>query len=118
MKQLRHSFNVFVIFALALMLSACSGPILQKPVSAEDYMQNVKAQIGAAYKTIGDLKANRSINQAQGQSAFAKVDKFETRFNLIESAVRGGASVKTFQGELELMLAGLLAIQAELRPKA
>lgn len=115
-KGMHFMLAIVIAFTLA-MLSGCPGSMnLVKPISTQDDLQEAKSQVGAAYKTIGDLKATGQITQAQGLAAFNKVDRIETQVRLAEGAMNAGNAAAA-QGQLQLALTALLAVQAELKPK-
>lgn len=113
--RLFNPLHLLLLVTMAFALSACGT--MQKPVSTEDYVQSARAQVGAVYQTIGDLKAQGSINQAQTVSAIAKTEKVEAQVDNADKLMKGG-DVTSAQGVAKLALAALLEIQATLpKPK-
>jgi hypothetical protein len=100
--------------ALCLMiLAGCAQLSLEKPQSIEDRIQYGKAGVSAAYRTVGDLVAARTLTAAQGASAFAKVEAVEKQVGLAETLLKGGKPQDALS-TVNLALAGLTAIRAEL----
>lgn len=116
MQRQIHPFRLAVAFVMAFLLSACAN--LQKPVSPEDYLQSAKAQVGAAYKTVGDLKASGSLTAAEAASYFTRVEAVESRVRTAETVMRSGGDITTSQGQLQLALTALLTIQSELQARS
>lgn len=118
--NLRNPVHLVGVMFMALcisMLGAC-GTTLQKPVTAQDYVQTAKGQVTAAYKSIGDLKAQGSITGAQATSYIGTVDGFNKNVQLAQTAVdTKGADLTTVQGMLAATLPALLALQADLNTK-
>jgi hypothetical protein len=93
-----HQRSYFLWVALVVMfLGACAS--LQKPVTPEDYLQEAKGQITAAYNTIADLKNGGQITQAQAKSALSQVSKIDDDVHAAEKLMRSGLTVSstTFQ---------------------
>lgn len=111
----RNPVLLFLAMFMALALQACGS--MQKPVSSEDYVQSARAQVGAAYKTIGDLRASRQITAVDGRSYFDRVEKVEKDVDLAETTMQDGASTATVQGKVQIALTALLAIQGELNAR-
>lgn len=108
-----------LLFVLTAVLALCLGVLsacATKPVSPEDYLRSAQAQVGAVYQTIGDLKAQAQITQAEAKSAIAKTEKIELDLERAEVLMRGG-DASTAQGKAQLALAALLLIKAEIKPK-
>jgi hypothetical protein len=104
----------FAVLWLSLVVG-CAG--MQKPVSTEDYVQSARAQVGAVYQTIGDLKAQGSITQAQSKTAIAKTEKAEAQLDLAAAALTAGNQTSA-QQIAGTALAVLLEIQSSLpKPK-
>lgn len=105
-------FLLFVVMAFSLVLQGCAT----KPVTPEDYVQSTKAQVGAAYKTIGDLKAQGSITAEEGRGYFSKIEVVEKQVATAELLLKQGKPVDA-QSTAQLALNVLLLIQAELKKK-
>ena len=104
----------FAVLWLSLVVG-CAG--MQKPVSTEDYVQSARAQVGAVYQTIGDLKAQGSITQAQTQAAIVKTERAEVQINQAAAMLTAGNQTGA-QQIAGTALAVLLEIQATLpKPK-
>lgn len=106
----------FLVATLMAMLTACAG--MQKPVSAEDYVQSAKSQVAGAYRTIGDLKAQGAINADEGALYFKRVENVEKGVREAESIQKGGGDVSTVKGKLDVTLALLATLRAELAKRA
>jgi hypothetical protein len=110
-----HLVTTFLVMLVLSMLTACAG--MQKPVTAQDYVQSAKGQVTAAYKSIGDLKAQGSITSAQGLGYVDKVDSISRKVSAVQKLADDGADLTTVQGALKTTLAGLVLLQAELNSK-
>lgn len=114
--NLRNPLHFVMAILMAFALSGCAG--MQKPVSNEDYVQSARAQVGAVYQTIGDLKAQAMITQAQAQAAIKNTEPLEKDVDIADSLLAQGKPADA-QAKAKLALAGLLAIKAQLpKPKA
>jgi hypothetical protein len=107
-----HFVAMLVVMLALSLLQACAS--MQKPVTAQDYVQSVKGQVTGAYKSIGDLKAQGSITGSQGMGYLVKVDAFSAEVSTVQKLADGGADLTTVQGALKTTLAGLVLLQAEL----
>lgn len=105
--------SLLLMVAMVFGLALASGCATTKPVSAEDYLQSAYAQVGGVYQTIGDLKAQKSITQAQAKSAIAQVEEVEVQIDTAQALMKGG-DIASAQGALKLALAALVQIQARL----
>jgi hypothetical protein len=114
MKPLHLLRSLFLMLALGLAVG-CAG--MQKPVSPEDYVQSARAQLGAVYQTIGDLKAQGTITQAQTKTAIANTERAEVQLDQATLLLKGGNSLNA-QQLAGTALAVLLEVQASLpKPK-
>ena len=104
-------FFTLMLMALAIALSACGTT---KPVTTEDYVQSAYAQVTAAYKSIGDLKAQGAITSEQATDAIAKVDRVRGEVRTT-AALIGQGKVTDPQSALKLTLSGLLLIESQLK---
>jgi hypothetical protein len=107
------AFTLSHVLALCIVALAACTTLL---VSPEDYLRSAQAEVGAVYQTIGDLKAQAQITQAQAKSAIAKTEKIELDLEAADVLMRGG-DLSTAQNKAKLALAALLLIKSELKPK-
>lgn len=113
--DVRNPMRSLLLFVTTLclgVLAACATQL----VSPEDYLRSAQAQVGAVYQTIGDLKAQAQITQAEAKSAIAKTEKIELDLDKADVLMRGG-DTSTAQTKAKLALAALLLIKSELKPK-
>jgi hypothetical protein len=111
--QLYHRFALLLVWFTFLV--ACA--VTTKPQSAEDYVQTARAQLGAVYQTIGDLKAQGAITQAVSQTAIVKAEAAEAQLELASTAL-GKGDTTSAQQIAGAALAVLVDIQAALpKPK-
>lgn len=112
MRQL-ISYSRYMLLIAAFFMSACAQFGLQQAKSVDDNIQYGKAAVTAAYQTIGDLKSQGLITQAQGQTYFARVKVQETNVSLAESLLKGGKPVDA-NSTIDLALRSLVALRSEL----
>lgn len=113
MKTLHRHAEAFFLCMVLLVVGWAVAGCATKPVTAEDYVQEAKGQVTAAYNTIADLKTSGQITQAQAQTALAKVMPIDDQVHAAEKAMRAGQSVST--STLAAAIATLQAISAELK---
>lgn len=102
---------------LLAFMAGCSTFQLEKPQSVEDRIQYGKAGVSAAYRTLGDLVAARSVNSAQGASLFAKIEAVEKQVDLASELLRGGKPTDALS-TVNLALTALTTLRAELAARA
>lgn len=109
--KLFPSLRLAAVALMAAVLVGCATQ--QPPVSGEDYVQSARAQVGAVYQTIGDLKAQGVMNQAQTLSAIAKAEALEKQANDAAALVRAGDTVAG-QAKARAAISALLLLKSEL----
>lgn len=103
--------------ALCLMfLAGCAQFALEKPQSLEDRIQYGKAGVSASYRTLGDLVAAKTLTQAQGAQAFAKIEAVEKQVLLAETLLKGGKPQDALS-TINLAIAALTVVRADLAAK-
>jgi hypothetical protein len=75
-----------------------------------------QAQVGAAYKTVADLRGRDAISKEDGQKAIEKIDSADKAVKLARTAL-GQGDISTAEGQLNAALSALLAIEATLKTK-
>jgi len=114
----RRTYGEFLALAAVLLLLAgaclqgCAN--MQKPVTPEDYVQETKAQVGAAYKSIADAKVGGQITEAQARTAVGKVQPIDDQVHAVERAMRVGGTGPT-TAQYAQWVAALAAVSAELK---
>jgi hypothetical protein len=108
--------NTWLAFVLAMLLTACGQLNLQAPQSFEDRVQYTKAGIGAAYRTIGDNVAAKTLSAARGADAFGKLDTLEKQVGLAEQLQKGGKPVDAMS-TITLAMNALTVLRGELAKK-
>lgn len=101
-------------FLLLILLVGCSS--LVKPDTLEQRLMYAQAQVGAAYKTVANLRARDAISKEDGKAAIAKIDDVDQAVKLARTALVSG-DVITATGQLNAALSALLAIEATLKAK-
>lgn len=101
-------------FLLLILLVGCSS--LVKPDTLEQRLMYAQAQVGAAYKTVANLRARDAISKEDGKAAIAKIDDVDQAVKLARTALVSG-DVTTATGQLNAALSALLAIEATLKAK-
>lgn len=75
-----------------------------------------QSQVGAAYKTVADLRARDAISKEDGKAAIAKIDEIDKGVKLARMSL-GQGDVSTAEGQLNAALTALVAIEATLKAK-
>jgi hypothetical protein len=115
MKQRTHP-TTWLMLVCALLFAACAQLGLQEPKSFEDRVQYTKAGIGAAYRTIGDNVAAKTMSAARGAEAFGKLDTLEKQVGLAEQLQKGGKPVDAMS-TITLAMNALTVLRGELAKK-
>lgn len=102
---------------LMMFLAGCSSLQLEKPQSVEDRVQYAKAGVAAAYRTLGDLIAARSVAPDQGAALFSKLEGVEKQVGLADTLLRAGKPTDALS-TVNLALNALTALRAELAARA
>lgn len=101
-------------FLLLVLMVGCAS--LVKPESIEQRLMYAQAQVGAAYKTVVDLRARDAISKDDGKAAIAQIDKADQAVKLARTAL-GQGDISTAEGQLNAALTALVAIEATLKAK-
>lgn len=109
MKQLRYWPLLFI-----LALVACQSFV--KPTSLDQRLMYAQAQVGAAYRTVADLRKRDAISKEDGQKAIAEIDKADQAVKLARTALAQG-DISTAEGKLSIALTALIAIESTLKAK-
>jgi hypothetical protein len=115
MKALR-SFHLLACALMLSLLAACTSLGLQAPQSVEDRLQYGKASVSAAYRTLGDAVAARTVGVEQAGDYFKRLEGVEHQLRLAESLARGGKPTDA-QSTITLALNALVLIRTELASK-
>ena len=102
--------------ALATVLQGCAQVGLQSPQNNEDRLQYGRAGVTAAYRTLGDNVAARTITKGDAIAYFARIESVEEKLNLGESLLKGGKPTDAVQA-IDLAIAALTKIRSELAAK-
>ena len=108
--------TTWLLFACALLLAACAQLGLQAPQNLDDRIQYGRAGVTAAYRTLGDSVAAKSVTAAQATRAFATIESVEKDLALGEQLLRDGKP-KDAEATVRLALNALLLIRTELAKK-
>lgn len=102
---------------LALFLPLLAGcPTLVKPQTVEQRLMYAQAQVGAAYKTVADLRKREAISKDDGRAAIEKIDEADKSVKLARTALQAG-DISTAEGKLSIALTALIAIESTLKAK-
>ena len=101
-------------FLLLVLLVGCSSFV--KPDTLEQRLMYAQAQVGAAYKTVTDLRGREAISKEDGKKAIGQIDSADRAVKLARTAL-GQGDVSTAEGQLNAALTALLAIEATLKVK-
>lgn len=101
-------------FLLLILLVGCSSFV--KPDSLEQRLMYAQAQVGAAYKTIVDLRGRDAISKEDGKRVIEKIDTVDSTIKLARGALSQG-DISTAEGQLNAALTALVAIEATLKAK-
>ena len=115
MKVLR-SFHLLACALMLSLLAACSSLGLQAPQSVEDRLQYGKASVSAAYRTLGDAVAARTVSVEQAGNYFKRLEAVEQQLHLAEGLARCGKPTDA-QSTITLALNALVLIRTELAGK-
>jgi hypothetical protein len=114
MKRLHPT--TWLMFACALMLAACAQLGLQAPQSFEDRVQYTKAGLAAAYRTVGDNVAAKTITPARGGELFGRLEVAEVQVANAETLMRTGKPTDALS-TINLAMQSLVLIRNELAKK-
>jgi hypothetical protein len=101
-------------FLLLVLMVGCAT--FAKPENLSQRLMYAQAQVGAAYKTVADLRGREAISKDDGQKAIAQIDSADKAVKLARTAL-GQGDVSTAEGQLNAALTALLAIEATLKAK-
>jgi hypothetical protein len=110
MKRLHQTW---LLFALAMVLSACAQLGLQSPQTLEDRIQYGKAGVTAAYRQLGDAVATKQVTATRAADYFGRIEKVEQGVNTADALRTQGKPVDALS-TLNLALAALVVIRNEL----
>jgi len=110
--QLRYYF--YGVILLIAGCAACSQLGLQAPQTTQDRLQYGKANVTAAYRSIGDLKSQGRITATDGAGYFHRVEQVE---NQLADAEKLLALKLPADDKITAALKVLAIIQTELRSK-
>lgn len=109
-KRPLHLFSLLFVLALV----ACQSFV--KPANIDQRLMYAQAQVGAAYKTVADLRKREALSKADGQLAIAEIDKADQAIKLSRTALAQG-DISTAEGKLNIALTALIAIESSLKAK-
>lgn len=75
-----------------------------------------QAQVGAAYKTVADLRKREAISKEDGRATIDKIDEADRSVKLARAAMQAG-DISTAEGKLSVALTALIAIESTLKAK-
>jgi hypothetical protein len=101
-------------FLLLVLMVGCAS--LVKPETLESKIMYAQSQVGAAYKTVADLRARDAISKDDGKAAIAKIDEVDKGVKLARMSL-GQGDISTAEGQLNAALSALVAIEATLKAK-
>lgn len=101
-------------FLLLVLLVGCAS--LVKPDTLEGKIMYAQSQVGAAYRTVVDMRARDAISKEDGKAAIAQIDKADYAVKLARTAL-GQGDISTAEGQLNAALTALVAIEATLKAK-
>ena len=104
----------YPVFLLLTLFIGCAS--LVKPDTLEQRLMYAQAQVGAAYKTVADLRSRDAISKEDGKAAISKIDEADKGVKLARTAI-GQGDISTAEGQLNAALSALLAIEATLKAK-
>lgn len=99
-------------FLLLILLVGCSSFV--KPDSLEQRLMYAQAQVGAAYKTVVDLRGRDAISKEDGKRVIEKIDSVDSTIKLARVALAQG-DISTAEGKLNIALTALIAIESTLK---
>ena len=101
-------------FLLLVLMVGCSSFV--KPDTLEQRLMYAQAQIGAAYKTVSQLRGRDAISKEDGKRVIEQIDSADKAIKLARGAL-GQGDISTAEGQLNAALTALLAIEATLKAK-
>ena len=101
-------------FLLLVLMVGCAS--LVKPETLEQRLMYAQSQVGAAYKTVADLRGREVISKEDGKRAIEQIDSADKAVKLARTAL-GQGDISTAEGQLNAALSALLAIEATLKAK-
>ena len=101
-------------FLLLVLMVGCAS--LVKPETLEQRLMYAQSQVGAAYKTVADLRGREVISKEDGKMAIEQIDSADKAIKLARGAL-GQGDISTAEGQLNAALSALLAIEATLKAK-
>lgn len=104
------------LFALLAVLALVACQSFVKPVNLDQRLMYAQAQVGAAYKTVADLRGREAISKEDGQKAISEIDKADSAVKLARTALAQG-DISTAEGKLSIALTALIAIESSLKAK-
>lgn len=108
------AYRAYWLILLAIFLAGCNT--LVKPSTIEQRLMYAQAQVGAAYKTVADLRKREALSKSDGQNAIAEIDKADQAVKLARSALAQG-DISTAEGKLSIALTALIAIESSLKAR-
>lgn len=99
---------------LALFVAGCAT--IAKPQTTEQKLMYAQAQVGAAYKTVADLRKRDAISKEDGRATIDKIDEADKSVKLARTALQAG-DISTAEGKLSVALTALIAIESTLKAK-
>jgi hypothetical protein len=101
-------------FLLLVLMVGCAS--LVKPETLEGKIMYAQSQIGAAYKTVADLRGREAISKEDGKKAISQIDSADKAVKLARMSL-GQGDISTAEGQLNAALTALVAIEATLKAK-
>ncbi len=107
---------LLMMIPVLVVLQGCGSLGFAEPKSTEDRIQYARAQVSAAYRSVGDLAAAKAVDQPTGQRLFSRVQAVETQVETADKLMQNGRPGDA-QQTLQLAMNVLLVIQGELKAK-
>jgi hypothetical protein len=104
----------FLLVLLLALMVGCSSFV--KPENLGQRIMYAQSQVGAAYKTVSDLRGREAISKEDGKKAIAQIDKVDEAIKIARIALDQG-DISTAEGQLNAALTALVAIEATLKAK-
>ena len=101
-------------FLLLVLIVGCSSFV--KPENLEQRLMYAQAQVGAAYKTVANLRGRDAISKEDGKRIIEQIDSADKALKLARGSL-GQGDISTAEGQLNAALTALLAIEATLKAK-
>ena len=101
-------------FLLLVLMVGCSSFV--KPDTLEQRLMYAQSQVGAAYKTVANLRGREAISKEDGKQAIDQIDSADKAIKLARGALVQG-DTSGAEGWLNTALTALIAIESTLKAK-